>query len=71
MATRREHPAMKAAMESTGITRELSQRLMPVIDKATADALKAEGLEAFRFDSRLCPQEGWVSVTIKMRPVGR
>jgi len=71
MATRRERPAVQAAMERTGITRELSQRLMPVIDKATADALKAEGLEAFRFDSRLCPQEGWVSVTIKMRPVGR
>ena len=58
-------------MERTGITPEFCKRLMPIIDKATADALKAEGLEAFRFDSRLCPQEGWVSVTIKMRPVGR
>ena len=71
MATRREHPAMKAAMERTGITRELSDRLMRVIDKATEEALKAEGLVAFRFDSRLYPQEGWLSVTIKMRPVGR
>jgi len=71
MRTRRERPEVLAAMERTGITRELSQRLMPVIDKATADALKAEGLEAFRFDARLNPIEGWVSVTIKMRPVGR
>jgi len=71
MATRRERPAVQAAMERTGITRELSERLMRVIDKASADALKAEGLEAFRFDARLCPQEGWLSVTIKMRPIGR
>ena len=71
MATRRERPAVQAAMERSGLTRELSARLMRVIDEATADVLKAEGLEAFRFDSRLCPQEGWVSVTIKMRPVGR
>lgn len=71
MATRRERPAVQAAMERTGITRELSQRLMRVIDKATVDTLKTEGLEAFRFDGRLCPEEGWVSVTIKMRPVGR
>jgi len=44
---------------------------MRTIDAATVETLKAEGVEAFRFDSRLCPQEGWVSVTIKMRPVGR
>jgi len=58
-------------MERTGITRELSERLMHAIDTATVDVLKAEGLEAFRFDARLCPQEGWMSVTIKMRPLGR
>ena len=68
---RRERPEVQAAIERRGITRELSQCLMRLIDSATADALKAEGLEAFRFDSRLCPEEGWVSVTIKMRPVGR
>ena len=71
MATRRERAAVQAAMERTGITRELSNRLMRAIDTATAEALKAEGLEAFRFDARLCPEEGWLSVTIKMRPVGR
>jgi len=71
MPTRREHPAVLAAMQRTGITRELSDRLMRAIDAATADVLKAEGVEAFRFDGRLCPEEGWVSVTIKMRPVGR
>jgi len=56
MARRREHPAVQAAMERTGITRELSGRLMRAIDSATADALKAEGLEAFRTAlSRLDP----------------
>ena len=71
MATRREHPAVQAAMERTGITRELSNRLMRAIDAAMAETMKAEGVEAFRFDARLYPEEGWMSVTIKMRPVGR
>jgi len=58
-------------MDRTGITRELSERLIGVIDAATTETLKAEGVEAFRFDSRLNPIDGWLSVTIKMRPVGR
>ena len=69
MAGGREHPAVQAAMERTGITRELSDRLMRAIDKATQDVIEAEGLQAFRFNARLCPEEGWMSVTIRMRPV--
>jgi len=71
MARRREHPAVQAAMERTGITREVADTLMRTIDRATLDVIKAAGFESFRFDARLHPEDGYLTISIKMRPVGR
>jgi hypothetical protein len=66
----RNRPAVLEAEGRTGITEEMCNRIMRVIDAATTEALAKEGLEATRFDSARCPEAGWFSVTIKMRPRG-
>jgi hypothetical protein len=52
---------------ATTITKQVARDLIPVVDEALKAALAARGLEAFRFDCDLCPEEGWVRVKVKIR----
>ena len=51
--------------------RERSLQVMKAVDAATKQALADLGLEAFRFDIDICPEEQWMRVKVKIRPVGR
>jgi hypothetical protein len=53
------------------ITKQTARDLMPIVDEAIKQALAAKGFEAFRFDADVCPEEGWLRLKIKVRPVGR
>jgi len=53
----------------TTITTKTARDLMPVVDEALKQALTARGFEAFRFNADLCPEEGWVRVKVKIRPI--
>jgi hypothetical protein len=61
----------KSTVGNGGLSKEMADRLMRVIDEATKDALARLALEAFRFDADYCPVEGWVRVKLKIRPAAR
>ena len=51
--------------------RERSLEVMKAVDGATKQAPGDLGLEAFRFDIDICPEEQWMRVKVKVRPAGR
>ena len=53
------------------ITRVSAREVMEAVDEATKASLAGMGLEAFRFDADACPEERWMVLKIKIRPVGR
>ena len=59
------------AAKLEGITRASVREVMEAVDEATKATLAGMGLEAFRFDADACPEERWMVLKIKIRPVGR
>jgi len=59
-------PTQDTAIKSD---RKRSLKIMQAIDDATKMALADLGLEAFRFDIDVCPDETWMRVKVKIRPV--
>jgi hypothetical protein len=49
------------------LTKGDGQTLMRVVDEATKAALRASGFEAFRFDAGIHVDEGFITLTMKIR----
>jgi len=54
---------------ATPITKQTARDLMPVVDEAIREALAAKGFEAYRFDCDLCPEEQWIRLKVRVRPI--
>ena len=71
MAIKRMSFGSPAAKLDSIIAQAQHRHVMQAIDEATKEALANLGLEAFRFDIDVCPDEQWLRVKITMRPVRR